>query len=216
MSRWSYRITKRPPSARIPRKPSSHHSIDAPMAMIRRIGRSRGSPNASVQISTPFAWIIRSATPPPTPPPYPKRTRVCASPRAALVEDDDQERRVRLLLLGKGAVLAHQFERPLAAGMDEYEQRLIGDADDCSAWKAIAAARLLLFTDAGAGVGADRGGRRLVFVPCGRLASGDGDACIALKGRSEHWPVHRITPSGSTTQIGCAAVSNTAPRNPPH
>jgi hypothetical protein len=33
--------------------------------------------------------------------------------------DDDQERTVRLLLLGKGAVLAHRFERPLAAAMDE-------------------------------------------------------------------------------------------------
>jgi hypothetical protein len=33
--------------------------------------------------------------------------------------DDDQERRVRLLLLGKGAVLAHRFERLLAAELDE-------------------------------------------------------------------------------------------------
>jgi hypothetical protein len=39
-------------------------------------------------------------------------------PTAAL--DDEQERRVRLLLLGKGAdVVAHRFERPLAAEMDE-------------------------------------------------------------------------------------------------
>jgi hypothetical protein len=29
---------------------------------------------------------------------------------------------VRLLLLGKAAVLAHRFDRPLAAEMDEYEQ----------------------------------------------------------------------------------------------
>ena len=36
--------------------------------------------------------------------------------------DDDQERRVRLLLLGKGADLAHRFERPLAAELDESEQ----------------------------------------------------------------------------------------------
>jgi hypothetical protein len=33
--------------------------------------------------------------------------------------DDDQERRVRLLLLGKGAVLTHRFDRPLAE-MDEF------------------------------------------------------------------------------------------------
>jgi hypothetical protein len=35
--------------------------------------------------------------------------------------DDDQERRVRLLLLGKGAVLAHRFERPLAAELDDQQ-----------------------------------------------------------------------------------------------
>jgi hypothetical protein len=37
--------------------------------------------------------------------------------------DDDQERRGRLPLLGKAAVLAHRFARPLAAELDEYEQR---------------------------------------------------------------------------------------------
>jgi hypothetical protein len=36
--------------------------------------------------------------------------------------DDEQARRVRRLLLGKGAVLAHRFDQPLAAGMDEDEQ----------------------------------------------------------------------------------------------
>jgi hypothetical protein len=33
--------------------------------------------------------------------------------------DDEEERRVRLLLLGKAAVLAHRYERPLAAEMDD-------------------------------------------------------------------------------------------------
>jgi hypothetical protein len=33
--------------------------------------------------------------------------------------DNEHERRVRLLLLSKGAVLAHRFHSPLAAGMDE-------------------------------------------------------------------------------------------------
>jgi hypothetical protein len=32
--------------------------------------------------------------------------------------DDEEERRVRLALLGEGAVLAHRSECPLAAGMD--------------------------------------------------------------------------------------------------
>ena len=38
--------------------------------------------------------------------------------------DDDHERSVRLLLLSKRAVLAHRFERPLAAELDE-EQRCL-------------------------------------------------------------------------------------------
>ena len=37
----------------------------------------------------------------------------------ALGADDDQERKGRLLLLGKGAVLAHRFARPLAAELDD-------------------------------------------------------------------------------------------------
>jgi hypothetical protein len=37
--------------------------------------------------------------------------------------DDDQERSGRLLLLGKGAVLAHRLARPLAAESDETQQR---------------------------------------------------------------------------------------------
>jgi hypothetical protein len=36
--------------------------------------------------------------------------------------DEAQERRGRLLLLGKGAVLAHRLARPLAAETDELEQ----------------------------------------------------------------------------------------------
>src|SRR3954452_15433415 len=47
----------------MPQKPSSHQSIDAPVPMIRRIGGSRGSPNGSVQSSTPLDSIIRSGTP---------------------------------------------------------------------------------------------------------------------------------------------------------
>ena len=39
-----------------------------------------------------------------------------------LASDEEQERTVGLLLLGKGAVLAHGFDRPRAAGMDDTEQ----------------------------------------------------------------------------------------------
>ena len=38
---------------------------------------------------------------------------------AALATDEEQERKVGLLLLGKGAVLAHGLDRPLAIEMDE-------------------------------------------------------------------------------------------------
>jgi choline kinase len=43
--------------------------------------------------------------------------------RDAPAPDDDQERRGRRLLLGKGAVLAHRFANPLAAESDESRQR---------------------------------------------------------------------------------------------
>jgi hypothetical protein len=36
--------------------------------------------------------------------------------------DEDQARSGRLLLLGKGAVLAHRLARPLAAESDEHQQ----------------------------------------------------------------------------------------------
>jgi hypothetical protein len=36
--------------------------------------------------------------------------------------DDDQERTRRLLLLGRGAVLAHSLARPLAAESDDDQQ----------------------------------------------------------------------------------------------
>jgi hypothetical protein len=40
----------------------------------------------------------------------------------ALARDDDQERREKLLLLGKGAVLAHRLAHPLAAESDDDQQ----------------------------------------------------------------------------------------------
>jgi hypothetical protein len=43
--------------------------------------------------------------------------------------DDEQARRVRLLLHGKGVVSAHRIERPLAAGMDDEQQSPSGGAN---------------------------------------------------------------------------------------
>jgi hypothetical protein len=45
----------------------------------------------------------------------------------AIGMDDQRERRGRLLLLGKGAVLAHRSARPLSAESDEYEQQPMHD-----------------------------------------------------------------------------------------
>ena len=45
-----------------------------------------------------------------------------ASQPPATQLDDEQARELRLPLLGKGAVFAHQFERPLTAGMDDDRQ----------------------------------------------------------------------------------------------
>ena len=54
--------------------------------------------------------------------------RVSASAPMTVASDDQQARKVRLLLLGKGVVSAHRIERPLAARLDEYEQRPASDA----------------------------------------------------------------------------------------
>jgi hypothetical protein len=40
----------------------------------------------------------------------------------ALEMDDEEERRVGLLLLGKGAVSAHRFDWPRVAGLDDDQQ----------------------------------------------------------------------------------------------
>src|SRR5215217_5989292 len=53
--------------------------------------------------------------------------------RTALAVHDDQERRGRRLLLGKGAVLGHRLAYPLAAESDESEQRPSRDAGRRSA-----------------------------------------------------------------------------------
>ena len=47
----------------------------------------------------------------------------------ALPADDEQEHGATLLLLGKRPVLAHMFPSPLAAELDEYEQRSARDAE---------------------------------------------------------------------------------------
>lgn len=44
--------------------------------------------------------------------------------------DDEQARRVKLLLPGEGAVISHRFERSLAAESDESEQSPRGDRGD--------------------------------------------------------------------------------------
>jgi hypothetical protein len=46
---------------------------------------------------------------------------VFATDPTRLLRDDEEERRAGPLLLGKAAVLAHRFERPLAAEMDDEE-----------------------------------------------------------------------------------------------
>jgi hypothetical protein len=50
-------------------------------------------------------------------------------PRAAPALDDEQARGLRLLLLGKGAVLARRLARSLAAELDESEQPPTREAD---------------------------------------------------------------------------------------
>ena len=73
------------------------------------------------QVVIPFSdadpAVSRKRTPPA--PAFGTRAGASAVKSAATALDDDEVRRVRLLLLGKAAVLAHRYERPLAAEMDE-------------------------------------------------------------------------------------------------
>ena len=52
----------------------------------------------------------------------PTDASVRGSSSQALARDDDQERREKLLLLGKGAVLAHRLAHPLAAESYDNQQ----------------------------------------------------------------------------------------------
>jgi hypothetical protein len=61
--------------------------------------------------------------------PLPPQSDASTVARLTLAKDDEEERRVRLLLLGKAAVLAHRYERPLAAEMDEFQQRGRGQCE---------------------------------------------------------------------------------------
>jgi hypothetical protein len=50
--------------------------------------------------------------------------RLSRGAKADALQDNEQARGGRLLLLGKGALFAHRFERSPAAGLDESGQRL--------------------------------------------------------------------------------------------
>jgi transposase len=78
----------------------------------------------------------------PRPHRHPPRRSCCLTKRDFLFRDDEQARRVGLRLLSKGAVLAHRFDRPLAAPSDEWEQPLQLDAGRSSA-AALASSRRL-------------------------------------------------------------------------
>ena len=57
----------------------------------------------------------------PQPPGYPAcaRAGVCIDSADTVATDDKHARGLRLLLLGRRAVLAHRFERSLTAEMDD-------------------------------------------------------------------------------------------------
>src|SRR5918992_1710196 len=74
----------------------------------------------------------------------PRRAAVHDCGHAPVQWDEEQERTVGLLLLGKGAVLAYGFDRPLAVEMDEQEQSGLRCPD---AWKGAVSPSLLLATN---------------------------------------------------------------------
>jgi hypothetical protein len=89
--------------------------LERPGPCIFASGRAPAMPASNGTGEQPF---LRSRT----------RFRPDASARVpvhdAPARDDEQERRVRLLLLSKGAVLAHACEHPLAAQMDDKQSSM--------------------------------------------------------------------------------------------
>jgi hypothetical protein len=90
------------------RKPGPRRARPGQSSFAARFGDRRGSrcDAGSVHTTQQDACIREAA-------------RARAALIGALAMDDEHERRVRLLLLSEGAVLAHWFQRPLAAGMDD-------------------------------------------------------------------------------------------------
>jgi hypothetical protein len=79
--------------------------------------QSAGQPHRTDTAADEYTILERGIT-------APAVGRTQASPAAprAVAADDDQERSGRLLLLGKGAVLADRLARPLAAESDDEEE----------------------------------------------------------------------------------------------
>jgi hypothetical protein len=73
-----------------------------------------------VAISPPGLNHIRAATS--ARPASPARAQATIVEDLVPARDEEQERTVGLLLLGKGAVVAHVFGRPLAVEMDDDQQ----------------------------------------------------------------------------------------------
>jgi hypothetical protein len=94
------------------RKPGRRRARPGQSSFAARFGDRRGSrcDAGSVHTTQQDACIREAA-------------RARAALIGALAMDDEHERRVRLLLLSEGAVLAHWFQRPVAAGMDDQGQR---------------------------------------------------------------------------------------------
>ena len=117
-SSWAARPACAPPLAK-PHKASSQ--ARTPTGGASKPARPSASVTGPIRdATTPQSAASRSDA----------RTRESAGARASALPrrspwDEEQARRVRLLLLGKGVVSAHRFDCPLAARLDETEQPVL-------------------------------------------------------------------------------------------
>jgi hypothetical protein len=125
------------PRSRLRPRPCQVHAELAPAFRARDGGgRVAGAARPRSRRTSPYTKVYvqpharrRSVESTPLPRPVSRGCgRVPAEPHTP-ASDDQQVRWPRLLLFGKGAVLAHRFERPLAAELDEYEQQPTRDAE---------------------------------------------------------------------------------------
>src|SRR4051794_31796122 len=170
-------------------KPSSHQTIEAPIPMMRRTGGSAGSPKGSVQSSTPFASIVRSAkcnsVPRRSRAPFDSKGRFAYQTSMNARDSSPADERPGRLSARSGAVAREPARQHLAELRGaSLEHREVGGAGDEGGRPIAARVILRLPALAGAGphervLGAEHDQHRHADLPRTRAVDVDAGGCRA-------------------------------------